>query len=355
MKDNVLIIGGSGFVGSSLALLLRKDFPGIRIVALDNLKRRGSELNIPRLKSAGVEFIHGDIRSPEDLEQVDRIDILIHCAAETSVLAGYSGSPGYVINTNLCGTVNCLELARKRKADVIFLSTSRVYPIEPIRSLHYVEGDTRLYLKNGQDSPGVSVQGITEKFPLEGSRSLYGVSKLASELILAEYIDMYGINGVINRCGTLTGPWQMGKVEQGFLVLWVARHIYSGKLSYIGYGGTGKQVRDILHVQDLYELLRIQMNDLAHYTGQIYNVGGGKETSTSLLELTGLCQEVTGNRITMGSEPETRPGDVPWYMSDCSKVHMATGWKPRRILSEIVEEIAVWIEEYKEALRPILT
>jgi len=355
MKESILIVGGAGFVGSSLALMLKKDFPGIRIIALDNLKRRGSELNIIRLKSAGVEFIHGDIRTQEDLEQVKHLDILIDCAAEPSVLSGYTNTPGHIINTNLNGTVNCLELARKHKADVVFFSTSRVYPIRPILSLKYSENNSRFILQNHQMLPGVSVHGITEQFPLEGSRTLYGASKLASELLITEYIDLYGIHGIINRCGVLTGPWQMGKVDQGFFVLWVAQHIFNGRLSYFGYGGTGKQVRDILHIRDLYKLLLIQLNNISQYSGEIYNVGGGEKSSISLMELTDLCREISGNRIPIKSVSESRPGDISWYISDCNKIQSFSGWKPYFTIMEMVQEIAEWINGNKKILSSILT
>ena len=354
MKDSFLIVGGAGFVGSSLAFLLRRDYPGTKIVVFDNLKRRGSELNIPRLKSAGIDFIHGDIRIPEDLEQSGRVDILIDCAAEPSVLAGYNGSLSYMINTNLNGAINCLELARKRKADVIFLSTSRVYPIQLIRSLRYSETDSRLHLGERQDIPGVSARGITEKFPLEGFRSMYGASKLASELIISEYVEAFGISAVINRCGVLTGPWQMGSIEQGFIVLWIAKHIFGGRLAYIGYEGSGKQVRDILHVRDLYELLNIQLNNVSRFSGQTYNVGGGKNNSVSLLELTSLCRKATGNHVEILKEPETRAGDIPWYISDCNKVQSYTGWQPTTSIIEIVNEITTWIRENRNDLQPIL-
>lgn len=134
----ILVTGGAGFVGSHLAIKFKKDHPKSRVLALDNLKRRGSELNIPRLKVAGVDFIHGDIRNKEDLEVVGPFDLLSECSAEPSVLAGYNESPAYVINTNLVGTINCLEMTRKSKADIIFLSTSRVYPIKTISNLEYI-------------------------------------------------------------------------------------------------------------------------------------------------------------------------------------------------------------------------
>lgn len=350
-----LITGGAGFVGSNLAICLKQNEESVHVIALDNLKRRGSELNIPRLRKYGVDFVHGDIRNKEDLQAVDKIDCIIECSAEPSVLAGFSGSPEYLINTNLMGTVNCLEVARRCKADFIFLSTSRVYPIAVLNDLEYRETETRFELAPDQRATGVSSSGFSEEFPLNGVRSLYGATKLASELILHEYIDMYGIRGVINRCGVITGPWQMGKVDQGFVVLWTARHIYDGKLAYFGYGGTGKQVRDVLHVEDLYRLIDLQLKDFDNHNGQVYNVGGGRNVSTSLKELTELCVETTGNRIAIDSVKEDRVADIRLYLSDCSKISLATGWKPERDMASIIQEISRWIYDNKEQLRDILS
>lgn len=342
-------------MGSNLAVRLKRDNPGGRIIALDNLKRRGSELNIYRLKEAGVEFIHGDIRNKEDLEAAGHFDLLLECSAEPSVLAGYDESPEYLINTNLSGTINCLEAVRQFKAEIIFLSTSRVYPLKIINGLKYTELDTRFELKPEQKTNGASSNGISEEFPLGGIRSLYGATKLASELMIQEYIDMYDMRGIINRCGVLTGPWQMGKVDQGFVVLWMARHIFKGELSYIGYGGKGKQVRDILHVDDLYNLIKLQINDLKRYNGEIFNVGGGKDLSISLCELTRLCQDITGTTIDIASEKENRKGDIPCYVTDCSKVRKATGWEPHKATQIILEEIYSWIMENKKTLGYILS
>lgn len=354
MKEIILIAGGAGFVGSSLALMLKNDYPDRKITVLDNLKRRGSELNLPRLKSAGIEFIHGDTRLMDDLENIEAVEVIIDCAAEPSVLAGYKEAPGYIVSTNLNGTINCLELARKRKADVIFLSTSRVYPIETIRNLEYNQTETRFRLRKQQQLPGVSVDGITEQFPLKGVRSLYGASKLSSELIMAEYMDAYGISGIINRCSVLTGPWQMGKIDQGFVVLWVAKHLFGDQLSFIGFGGTGKQVRDILHIKDLYDILKIQLENFVEFSGQTFNIGGGKNNSISLLELTDLCQKVAGRQIKLRSEPDTRPGDIPWFISDCKKITSISGWRPKIDVSEIIEDISLWLNNHRQELRQIL-
>ncbi len=351
---SILVTGGCGFIGSSLALRFKRSRPTARVVCLDNLKRRGSELNISRLREHGIEFFHGDIRNPEDIEAAGSFDLLLECSAEPSVLAGYGASPEYLVNTNLVGTLNCLEQARKRGAMFLFLSTSRVYPVRAVNNLAYVEQDTRYALASAQQVPGVSACGIAETFPLEGARSLYGATKLASELIIQEYADMYGLKVIIDRCGVLTGPWQFGKVDQGVVVLWVARHFWKQDLSFIGFGGEGKQVRDILHVDDLYDLLERQLADPDRHQGQVYNVGGGLDSSVSLAELTELCVEVTGNRIPISRIAETRPADIRLYISDTQRVELATGWRPKWTPRDIVRDICEWIAANETALKGVL-
>lgn len=349
----ILITGGAGFVGSNLAILLRKNKENLDVLALDNLKRRGSELNLERLKQNGIEFIHGDIRDKEDLENAGKIDMILECSAEPSVLAGYNSSPDYLIKTNLIGTINCLEIARKHSADFIFLSTSRVYPIKEINKLNYYETETRFEISENQDVSGISEKGLSENFPLAGTRSLYGTTKLASELIIQEYIEMYDIRGVINRCGLLTGPWQMGKADQGVIVFWAANHIFQKGLSYLGYGGSGKQVRDLLHINDLYSLLALQMENLDSHNGEIYNVGGGRQISLSLKELTKLCQKFSGNTVDIKSVKEDRVADIRIFLTDHFKITEKTGWKPQITPPEIIKEIVNWIQDNRTKLEPI--
>lgn len=348
----VLVTGGAGFVGSSLCLLIKQDFPQIEVVAFDNLKRRGSELILSRLKAAGVNFCHGDVRVKDDLAEVDGADLVLDCAAEPSVHAGYSGGASYLVHTNLMGTANILEYCRIHKSAIILLSTSRVYPIAPLRALPLSPHTGRLHLGTGQQGLGWSEAGIREDFPMGGARSLYGASKLASELLVEEYREMFGLTAVINRCGVLTGPWQMGKVDQGFVVLWAARHLFGGKLSYMGFGGEGLQVRDMLHVRDLYALIRRQWEGGCKRL--MYNVGGGLERSVSLQEATALCEARSGQRLVIDAQPETRAADIPWYITDSSVAQQEFAWAPNASLSDIFDEVFDWLRANETLLKPIL-
>ena len=355
MSQKILITGGAGFVGSSLALGLKELHPSWHIICLDNLKRRGSELNLARLKALGIEFVHGDVRSTDDLDsEMLKIDVIIDCAAEPSVLAGIS-SPQYVLQTNLVGTINILELARKSNASLVFLSTSRIYSISPLSNLNIVENPTRLELTESQTTPGISKAGITEDFPVNSYRSLYGATKLASELLIAEYRQAYGLRAIINRCGILTGAWQMGKVDQGVIVLWVAAHYFQKSLKYIGYGGTGKQVRDFLHVNDLLRLIDYQLDNFDYCDGDVLNVGGGRYSNLSLKELTSLCQAVTGNEIEIEPVITERAGDIPIFITDCDRLKQKTQWQPTIPPEKTIEDIYRWIVNYEDSLRSILS
>jgi CDP-paratose 2-epimerase len=350
----ILITGGAGFVGSSLAVRLKRDAPDLRVTAIDNLRRRGSELALGRLRAAGVEFVHGDVRMPDDLADAGPFDLLLDCSAEPSVHAGYGGSPSYVVQTNLIGTVHCLEAARRCHAAVIFLSTSRVYPIERLRSLPLDRYGDRLDLGADACGPGWSARGITGEFPLSGYRSMYGATKLASELLIDEYRAMYGLHTIINRCGVISGPWQMGKVDQGFLVLWAARHLFGGRLTYSGFGGEGLQVRDVLHIDDLHDLVRLQIADLPRHSGALYNVGGGRESSVSLAELTGLCRIRADASIAIVADPETREADIPYYVTDNTAVTAATGWRPRRTVGTVLDDVFEWLRAHRATLEPLI-
>jgi CDP-paratose 2-epimerase len=349
-QQRVLVTGGAGFVGANLAIALAGRHPDWEIVALDNLKRRGSELNLPRLRAAGVLFEQGDVRSPEDLQAIPKIDALVECSAEPSVLAGVDGSPDYVVRTNLFGAWHCLELARRDSAQIVFLSTSRVYPVDPLTRLRLDETDTRYELSDDQPVGGASSKGISEQFPMDGARTIYGTTKLSAEMLVEEYRESYGLKTVVNRCGVIAGPWQMGKLDQGVFAFWMLAHRLGNPLKYIGFDGSGRQVRDLLHVDDLVELLDDQLLRPDHWNGFVANVGGGRECSLSLVETTALCREITGLEVPVESAGVDRPGDIPVYISDCSRLFAHTDWRPARSARDVLVDLNSWISDHQEAL-----
>jgi CDP-paratose 2-epimerase len=362
----ILITGGAGFVGSSLALAFRREQPGARVVAFDSLRRRGSERKLGLLRRHGVDFVHGDIRQPADLEALPGgFDVVIDAAAEPSVRAGSDGAPGYVIETNLLGTLHCLEFCRRRAGHLIFLSTSRVYSIEALRALPLEERETRFELRPAPPPrkapaaapaaalPGVSLHGLAESFPTDRARSFYGASKLAAELLVQEYAAGAGVSALVDRCGVIAGPGQLGREDQGVFSLWVARHHFRRPLRYTGFGGTGKQVRDLLHPEDLFDLITRQLPAIDAHRGAVFNVGGGPVGSTSLREWTAICSELTGHDAAPAADPATHPVDVPYYVSDHRRASAAFDWKPRRGPREIAADVLAWLRAGEDELRDL--
>lgn len=349
----VLITGGAGFVGAYLARAFRER-AAAEVVAFDNLRRRGSELNVSEFRRLGIEFVHGDVRVAADLQDLaGDFDLLVDAAAEPSVSAGLSESPQYLLETNLTGTLNALELARRRGSSFLLLSTSRVYSIPALKNIRLIEMDRRYALADDQSIPGVSKSGVAESFPVNEPRSFYGASKLSSEMVAQEYVAAYGLKAIINRCGVIAGPGQFGKSDQGVFTMWVLYHYFRRPLRYTGFGGLGKQVRDLLHPADLFALIQKQLAVISDHSGQVFNVGGGFARSTSLRELTDLCQARLGE-VPISGDPETSWVDVPLYISDCAKAQSAFSWEPTRSLSEIVTDIIDWIRHNEKALSGFL-
>lgn len=349
----VLVTGGAGFVGGSVAVHLagRGD---CEVIALDNLRRRGSELNLPRLAAAGASFVHGDVREPGDLAAVGPVDAVVECSAEPSVLAGSDGGLDYLVHSNLVGAYNCLEHCRTHDAQLVFCSTSRVYPHTRLAAVALEETETRFVPAAAQEQPGVTAAGVAETFPLDGPRTFYGATKLAAELLVAEYAEVFGLRTVVNRFGVIAGPWQMGKVDQGIVTFWLAAHRFGRPLEYLGFGGSGKQVRDLLHVDDAAGLIARQLAEPDLFAGAVVNAAGGAASSVSLLELTALCREATGRETPVTASNATRPGDVPWYVGDCSRLEGLCGWRPTRTPRQIVADVDSWLAEHEDDLRRVL-
>jgi CDP-paratose 2-epimerase len=348
----ILITGGAGFVGGALARAFLQADEKHSVVLLDNLRRRGSEWNLSKLLTEGAQFVHGDVRNQADLDSLEgSFDILVEASAEPSVHAGLGSSPRYVLDTNLGGALNCLEFARQRCGGLIFLSTSRIYSLAPLRALPLLEGSSRLQFDARADIiSGASTAGIAEHFACNGPRSYYGASKLGAELLCQEYAAHAALPVVINRCGVIAGPGQFGKTDQGVFTLWVARHRSGRPLKYTGFGGKGLQVRDLLHPDDLSRLIQMQISNWPKVGGQIFNVGGGQAGSVSLLEYTRICRDITGNETVVEEDPTTSPVDIPWYISDHGCISSLLGWKPERTPREIVQDIDKWLRVNEQAL-----
>lgn len=350
----LLVTGGAGFVGSNLCVGLAQGHRDWEVVALDNLHRRGSELNLPRLEAAGVRFVRGDVRDLSTMLEFEGMDAIIECSAEPSALLGVEGDAAYGFHTNLTGAFNCLELVRRSGAWLVFLSTSRVYPYPALNALAHEERETRFELRAEQKIGGASAAGISERFPLQGPRTLYGATKLAAEYLIGEYAAAHGVSAVINRCGVIAGPWQMGKVDQGVFTYWMLHHHFGHPLRYMGYRGTGKQVRDLLHVDDLLELVDEQLGAPGRWAGATVNVGGGRGFSLSLRETTEICRQLTGREVQISGDSEARPGDVRIYLSDCRALFERTAWRPRRSPREALAAIHAWILEFDSELEKTL-
>ena len=343
----LLITGICGFVGATLARGLRESWPALEIVGLDNFVRAGSEMNRATLRDLGVDVRQGDIRNPSDLESLPKCDWILDAAANPTVLAGVDGktSSRQLIAHNLIGTVNILELAKSWRCGLIVLSTSRVYSLRALTTISVeVQGDRFVPKTGGASISGFSAAGVAESFSTEPPLSLYGSSKLASEILALEYGSAFNVPVFINRCGVLAGAGQFGKIDQGIFSYWI--HSYRAKrpLKYIGFDGTGNQVRDCLHARDLLPLIRRQLESPRADAPRVINCSGGLGQSASLRQLSSWCEKRFG-RHEVGAENKGRQFDVPWLVLDSSLAQKAWQWQPQTPLEKTWEEIAEHAEK----------
>jgi CDP-paratose 2-epimerase len=336
----ILITGICGFAGLSIAKMLLQSHSNLQIVGLDNLSRSGSELNVSELKDLGIELIRGDIRSQSDIEARPKVDWVIDCAANPSVLAGIDcqSSSRQLMEHNLIGTINLLEYCKRHKSGLILLSTSRVYSASELATLPVKSSDNRFELQDC-NVRGAASFGISEDFPTTAPLSLYGASKLASETLILEYGECFDFPVWINRCGVLAGAGQFGKADQGIFSFWIHSFREKKPLKYIGFNGTGHQVRDALHPKDLVPLLFRQMLEPEREAPKIINLGGGVQNSLSLKELSSWCEDRFGQNEVLASQDE-RPIDAPWIVMDSTTAQNAWNWSVKTKIDQILEEIA---------------
>jgi CDP-paratose 2-epimerase len=337
----VLITGICGFTGSTIARALQDLDSTIALFGIDNFIRPGSERNRTPLQSAGVRLHHGDVRQASDLESLPGVDWVIDAAANPSVLSGVDGksSSRQVVEHNLFGTVNLLEYCKRTGAGFILLSTSRVYSIGALAKLP-IEVKNRAF-RPKLDSifiKGISSEGVSEDFSTASPLSLYGSSKLASEILALEYGDVFHFAVWINRCGVLAGAGQFGRPDQGIFAFWINAYLRRRPLRYIGFDGQGHQVRDCLHPRDVVPILRQQM-DAPSDKNRICNLGGGVANSMSLAQLSTWCATRFGPRE-ITADPNPRPFDIPWMVLDTARAAREWHWQVETPVERILDEIA---------------
>ncbi|CAN5674306.1 NAD-dependent epimerase/dehydratase family protein [soil metagenome] len=344
----IFISGICGFVGSSIARALRQTEPSLQITGIDNFSRPGSELNREPLRAFGVRVLHADVRAASDLDTIGHVDWIIDAAANPSVLAGVDGatSSRQIIEHNLYGTVNLLELAKRHGAGFILLSTSRVYSIPALAELPLrMEGEAFRLRTDGELPPGVSPAGVTEEFSTKPPVSLYGSTKLASEYLALEMGSAFDFPVWIDRCGVLAGAGQFGRADQGIFTFWINAYLRQRPLRYIGFDGTGAQVRDCLHPADLAALLWKQMNAGQQKIERVVNVSAGARSAMSLAELSSWCSERFASRV-IESDKAPRLFDLPWVVLDSTRAGELWNWQPQISRDEILQEIAQHAERH---------
>jgi len=230
---------------------------------------------------------------------------------------------------------------------MILLSTSRVYSIEALCALPVTEANGAFVLR--ETSAAAGPRGVTEAFSTAAPISLYGVSKLASEQIALEYGAAFGFPVWVDRCGVMAGAGQFGKPDQGIFSYWIHSWARRAPLKYIGFGGTGHQVRDCLHPEDLLALILQQMAARDRRASRIVNVSGGAASAMSLRQLSDWCaKEFGAHDVAVDLSP--RPFDLPWVVLDATRAEEEWEWKPRKTVDAICREIAQHAREHPEWL-----
>jgi CDP-paratose 2-epimerase len=349
----ILITGICGFVGSSVAQSALERIEGLSIAGIDNLMRDGSELNRFRLRKLGVEVFHGDIRAASDFDSLPDADWVIDAAANPSVLAGVQGgfSSRQLMEHNLAAAINVLEYCKHHHAGLLLLSSSRVYSIPALCSLPLKTVANAFQLDDtGNPLPtGVTRRGIGVDFSTSPPISLYGGTKLASEAIALEYGYAFDFPVWIDRCGVLAGAGQFGTPGQGIFSYWIHAHRAKRPLRYVGFDGTGKQVRDVFHPRDLAALLHAQIRTERRAGQRIYAAGGGLDSALSLAQLTAWC-DARFEPHAPQPDPRPRPYDLPWVIMDSADAARDFQWRREVTLEDLLQEIAAHAEQHSDWL-----
>jgi CDP-paratose 2-epimerase len=343
---NIVVTGSAGFFGNYVTNYLIEK--GHTVIGLDNLSRKGSEMNAAKqIENPNIDFHTCDISHREPLENILKdksFEWIIDCAAEPSVLAGFGDGSRSLINNNLISTINLLEICKERKCGFILMSTSRVYSIKDLSEIPSIESDKRFEVGRS----GLVKEDFSTKPPV----SLYGSTKLTSELLAIEYSQMFDFPVWINRCGVIAGPGQFGKIDQGVFSFWIYSWLKRNPVKYIGFGGTGKQVRDVIHPFDICEVMNKQIYDRTIEESPIYNLGGGAKNSMSLKELSDWCVDnIDKDDSLVTSSDEVRPFDIPVFIMNTKKAQERWDFKVTVNLNKTLREIRDYVLRNPEFLQ----
>jgi CDP-paratose 2-epimerase len=336
----IFITGGCGFLGSNLArAALTK---GYELTVFDNLFKAGSELNLSWLKSLGkFNYVHGDIRNTEDVERAiagHRPEVVFHVAGQVAMLTSLE-APRLDFEINTLGTINLLEAIKKHapKAICCYSSTNKVYG--DLEWLQYKETETRWTTPSHEN-------GFKEDLPLD-FRSPYGCSKGAAEQYLLDYHRMFNLNTVVFRHSSMYGPRQYATFGQGWIG-WFCEQAVAKKrnpnIEPFTISGDGKQVRDVLHADDMVDLYFSSVEKIDQAKGQVFNIGGGMQNSLSLLELFSFLEKELGIDLEY-RRLKPRKSDQKVFVADVGKARSLLGWTPKMGKEEGLKDMIEWISD----------
>ncbi len=338
MNGKFLVTGGAGFVGSNLVNNLLSD--GCSVTILDSLARKGTQNNLAWLRSqhgnGQLEFFQGDVRNFGSVKAAAQdVDAIYHLAGQVAVTSSVC-DPRLDFEINTLGTLNVLEAARlnERKPIIVFTSTNKVYG--EMDSVATVELDTRYAYR---DLP----HGVSESQPVD-FHSPYGCSKGAADQYVRDYSRIYGLRTVVFRMSCIYGPRQFGTEDQGWLAHFM---IASETAKPITIYGNGKQVRDVLFIDDLVKAFRLAVEKIDVTAGQVYNIGGGPNNTIAVWrEFSKLLSGWKGREVAVSFE-NWRPGDQPCYVSDIRKAHAHMGWQPKVNKETGIRRLWDWVSSNK--------
>ncbi len=333
MKTRHLIIGGAGFIGCNLASSLLEKNEEVEV--LDNFSRIGTKENAKWLKEnyPDIKITKGDVRDFNLLiKKIKKADVVYHLAAQVAVTKSVE-NPRKDFEVNALGTFNILEAMRISNKDAILLysSTNKVYG--KMENIPIVEKEKRYEYKN-------LPKGVSEDMPLD-FYSPYGCSKGCGDQYVRDYARIYGLKTVVFRQSCIYGPHQFGIEDQGWVAWFTIASILGKPITIYG---DGKQVRDVLHVDDLIKVYELAIKKIDSIKGQIYNIGGGVENTLSLLELIEILEKLTGKKINYKFE-DWRPGDQKVYISDITKAKQELGWEPKIDSYNGVKNLMEWVKK----------